>query len=61
MSSINKYDFSLFLIILLYVYGYVVYMYAYAPFTCVVPKRPEEGVRSPGTGATDDHESPRGC
>lgn len=33
----------------------------FAPSGCLVPKRPEEGAASPGTGATNGRALPCGC
>lgn len=37
------------------------YMYVYIPHVCLVPQRPDEGVRSPETGATDGFKRTCGC
>lgn len=43
-------------VLLFYVYGRFVYMYVCSPYACV-PGRPEDGIRSSGTVATDVCES----
>ena len=45
--------------ILFNAYGCFICMYVGA--SCVCPRRPEEGIRSPWTGVTDGCQLPRGC
>lgn len=36
-------------------------MYIHVAHVCLIPKRPEEGAGSPGSGVTNSYELPCGC